>query len=59
MSFKFELGNGVTITLSNVQGKITARSEYLSMPNLYQVHFVNKAGDAVYEWILETDLTQE
>ncbi|MFM4053294.1 hypothetical protein [Klebsiella quasipneumoniae] len=39
MSFKHELGQVVTVTISEEEGHIKARAEYTHGPNQYLIHY--------------------
>jgi hypothetical protein len=47
MSFKHELGQVVTVTISEEEGHIKARAEYTHGPNQYLIHYRAADGRAV------------
>jgi hypothetical protein len=60
MSFNFELGQEVNITLADVSGTVYGRAEYWKNKhvNSYWIRFLNGDGDAVYSWYDEDDLEE-
>lgn len=50
MSFKHELGQVVTVTISEEEGRIKARAEYTHGPNQYLIHYRAVDGRAVDAW---------
>ena len=53
---KFSLGETVKITLSNVQGTVVARAQYVNSENSYFVRHMNKNGDMAKVLFDESDL---
>lgn len=47
MSFKHELGQVVTVSISEEEGHIKARAEYTHGPNQYLIHYRAADGRAV------------
>ena len=57
MSFKFDLGDEVYITLSNTKAKVIGRADYLNgTPNTYWLYYVDSNGDANKSWFDEQDV---
>ncbi len=53
MSFKHELGQVVTVSISEEEGHIKARAEYTHGPNQYLIHYRAADGRAVDAWFEE------
>ena len=54
--FKFTLGQNVTIDVSNQQGTVTARCEYINAEPAYEVLYATKDGDATKRFWSESYL---
>ncbi|WP_243233875.1 hypothetical protein [Klebsiella pneumoniae] len=57
MSFKHELGQVVTVNISEEEGHIKARAEYTHGPNKYLIHYRAVDGRAVDAWFEEGELS--
>jgi hypothetical protein len=55
-SFKFELGERVTIVASHERGEIVGRAEYQTSARDYLIRYKNGAGIAVQQWWTESAL---
>ena len=53
---KFELGDVVYDTITEVRGKVTARVEYVTGSNRYQITYANGQGDLKEVWFDEDRL---
>jgi len=55
-SFKFNLGDQVTITASGETGQIIGRAEYTTSANNYYIRYCSADGRAVEAWWQEDAL---
>lgn len=56
MSFKFELGAKVSVTVSGETGEVIGRAEYTTAANNYYVRYRSADGRAVEAWWQEEAL---
>ena len=57
MTFKFNLGDKVTVTVSGETGEVLGRAEYTTAANNYYVRYCAADGHAVEQWWQEDALT--
>lgn len=56
MSFNFELGQNVSLAVSNEVGTIIGRADYVNSSYQYYVHYADGNGCAKSEWFYESQL---
>lgn len=58
MSFKFELGEKVVITVSGEVGEVIGRAEYVASAHNYWIRYCMADGRATEQWWQENALDQ-
>ena len=55
-NFKFDIGQNVSLNMSDERGRVVGRAEYESSQNAYYVRYVRADGCQIEDWVVEDAL---